>query len=564
MAPVMRFLTRPGVGRRGLTQLCLMLGLCASIACEEPVSSVRFELYAAGRDNAPQPLLTGLKGDVIEMVIVRASDPRETDVPVDFNIADGKGRLPVLPFADDYWFYVRGFVTGDSDNVPQFYGAATNISINGDDEQVVSVQIGESNCVGLNLGSAFNRDVNGSDDMKTGRLGATATRLPDGRVLFAGGASVNMDGTIGTVLDTMEVYDPKRGQFIGLPQRLLTPRAHHSATLLDDGTVLLFGGIAAMENGTPRVTATASIVNLDSLVPVQSITPPLPASEGRYQHRAVKLDDGRGSVLITGGSSANGNPLATTWRYFPADFSNGPRFLQQGDLWTPRAQHSANRIQHDPEYAMIAGGIGAAGVLSASEVFTIRPAQGSCVDPNQTPTAEVGCFQKLGANLGLGAARFGHEAVEIDDGGQVAYIGGFTNADRTEFAQQIELVDRDLNRASAGTLNTGRGEFSANLLADGSVILLGGRRGNAALTTSEILRPQRDSTKATARFDASELSADCDLSEPRYGHNAVTLEGGTVLVGAGLTASGALTLVSRRGEIYFPDVRDIGLVYPRP
>lgn len=545
-------------------RLMPILGLCTLLGCEEPVASVRFELYAAGRDNAPQPLLTGLKGDVIEMVIVRASDPRETDVPVDFDIASGKGRLPVLPFADDYWFYVRGFVTGDDDNVPQFYGAATNISIDGDDEQVVSLQIGESNCVGLNLGSAFNRDANGSDDMKTGRLGATATPLPDGRVLFTGGASVNMDGSINTVLDTMEVYDPKRGQFIGLPQRLLTPRAHHSATLLDDGTVLLFGGITAMDGDTPRTTAAASVINLDSLVPVQAITPPLPASEGRYHHRAVRLDDGRGSVLITGGTSASGDHLPTTWRFFPADFTSGPRFLQQGDLWAPRSQHSANRIQHDPEYAMIAGGVGADGVLAATEVFTVRPTQGSCVDPNQTPTAEVGCFQRLGANLGLGQARFGHAAIAIDDGAQIAYIGGFTNLERTEFAQQIELVDRDLNRAEAGTLNTGRGELSANLLADGSVILLGGRRGDAALTTSELLRPQRDATRATSRFDGSELSADCDLSEPRYGHNAVTLDGGTVLVGAGLTASGALTLVSRRGEIYFPDVRDIGLVYPRP
>ena len=550
--------------KRLMIRTAIALSLCTTIACEEPVASVRFELYAAGRDNAPQPLLTGLKGDVIEMVVVRASDPRDTDVPIDFDIASGKGRLPVLPFADDYWFYVRGFVTGDSDNVPQFYGAAANVSINGDAEQVISVQIGESNCVGLNLGSAFNRDVSGSDDMKIGRLGSTATRLPDGRVLFVGGASVNMDGTINTVFDTMEVYDPTRGQFIGLPQRLLTPRAHHSATLLDDGTVMVFGGITAMDGNTPRVTATASIINLDSLVPVQNIGTPLPANDGRFNHRAVRLDDGRGSVLITGGTSPNGDHLATTWRYFPADFSNPPRFVQQGDLWTPRSQHSANRVQHDPEYAMIAGGLSADGVVANTEVFTVRPSQGACVDPNQTPTAEVGCFQKLGANLGMGEARFGHAAIEIDDGAQVAYIGGFSNPERTEYAQQIELINRNLNRAEAGTLNTGRGEFSANLLADGSVVLLGGRRGNAALTTSEVLRPQRDSMQATSRFDGTELSADCDLSEPRYGHHAVTMNGGTVLVGAGLTASGALTLVSRRGEIYFPDVRDIGLVYPRP
>lgn len=542
---------------------CLTLLLCAVIGCEDPVASVRVELYATGRDNTVQPLLTGANADVIEMVILRAEDPRGTQVPVDLSVSAGSGTLPVLPFADDYWFYVRGFRQSDVPPIAHFYGAASNVSVGEDEGQVVSIQIGQADCVGLNLGSAYNRDPAGSDDMKSGRFGATATELPDGRVLFTGGASVDQDGNIEAVLDTLEVYDPAKGQFIGLPFRLNTPRAHHTATLLNDGSVLIFGGVVAMENGTPRLTGSASIINIDALIPVQAVSRPLPDSEGRYRHQAVRLNDAVGSVLITGGTSAAGNHLATTWRFFPPGAASEGRFVQQGDLWTPRSWHSSNRIQHDPELALIAGGIAETGVVAASEVFTLRPGVG-CVDPDQTPTPEIGCFQKLGGELGLEEARFGHQAIEVDGGRQVLFVGGYTTPDRANFAQSVELVDSGLNRTQAATLGTGRGELTASVLADQSVVLLGGRRGNTALTISERLRPQRDASGAISRYDLVELTAECDLSEPRYGHRAVTMRNGVVLVGGGLTAAGAINLVSRRGELYFPRVSDIEAVYPTP
>lgn len=542
--------------------VALLLGLVAAVGCEEAVDAVQFDLYAAGRDADPQRLFNGEAGDIIELVILRASDPIRTQTAVTLKTAKGAGRLPVLPYADDYWFYARGFDGDDPTSPPYFYGAAANVSLSEDGGTVVALQVGQANCVGLNLGSTLNRSVNGSDDMRSGRVGATATALPDGRVLFIGGATAKMDGSIDTVLDTMEVYDPKRGQFIGLPMRLNTPRAHHTATLLADGRVMIFGGVTAMNNGVPQLTASAAIVDLDAIPAVQSLTSP-PDSEGRYHHRAVRLNDAQQTVLITGGTSAGGNHLATTWRYFPGEGTTPGRFVQQGDLWVPRSWHSANRVQHDPELALIAGGLSDSGVIAASEVFTVRANGAGCVDPNQAVTAEFGCFQKLASNLGLGEPRFGHAAIEVDRGAQVLFVGGFATEDRNNFAQQIELVDRDLERAQAGTLETGRGELTANLLPNGDVIALGGRRGNSALTVSDLLRVQKDGTGNAARYVVESLPAECDLSEPRYGHRAVTTATGTVLVGGGLTASGALSLVSRRGEIYFPVVTDIPTVYPR-
>jgi hypothetical protein len=64
----------------------------------------------------------------------------------------------------------------------------------------------------------------------------SATLLPDGLVLVAGGSNGN------TVLDTAELYDPAQRTFTATAT-LTRARTDHAAVLLDDGTVLLAGGI---------------------------------------------------------------------------------------------------------------------------------------------------------------------------------------------------------------------------------------------------------------------------------------------------------------------------------
>lgn len=79
--------------------------------------------------------------------------------------------------------------------------------------------------------------------------GQTATLLHDGRVLVAGGGSgVAIDGVELPLAGTLS-FDPIRGAFTGGPV-MGTARYHHTATLLPNGQVLIAGGLGLLDSNT--------------------------------------------------------------------------------------------------------------------------------------------------------------------------------------------------------------------------------------------------------------------------------------------------------------------------
>ena len=70
------------------------------------------------------------------------------------------------------------------------------------------------------------------------RYAATASTLPSGQVLVAGGGSTT---AAGTALASAERYDPASGTWVATAS-LATGRMYATATSLPDGTVLAAGG----------------------------------------------------------------------------------------------------------------------------------------------------------------------------------------------------------------------------------------------------------------------------------------------------------------------------------
>ena len=72
--------------------------------------------------------------------------------------------------------------------------------------------------------------------LSTARYDHTATLLPNGKVLVAGGYSISSD-----YLSSAELYDPATGTWTATGA-LSTARYDHTATLLPNGKVLVAGG----------------------------------------------------------------------------------------------------------------------------------------------------------------------------------------------------------------------------------------------------------------------------------------------------------------------------------
>ena len=157
--------------------------------------------------------------------------------------------------------------------------------------------------------------------MVTGRSQHTATLLNNGRVVIAGG--ILTSGPISTGVNTIELYKSASNSFIAGPT-MLSPRWAHTATLLNDGRVLIAGGYGS------SVTAELS----DPSQPGPTVATAGNMIQFRGQHAATPLNDGR--VLLSGGDESN--PAAELFD----PVSN--TFTATGSMTTTRKVLSAERL----------------------------------------------------------------------------------------------------------------------------------------------------------------------------------------------------------------------------
>lgn len=118
----------------------------------------------------------------------------------------------------------------------------------------------------------------------------SATLLPDGRVVIIGGVSTALPNSL---TNLVEVYDPNTGTFSALGTIQL-PRRNHSATLLPDGKILVAGGWT----GTSPIPP--STPNMEIFDPATGTSEYIgDMAVARADHRVAALSNGQ--VIITGG-----------------------------------------------------------------------------------------------------------------------------------------------------------------------------------------------------------------------------------------------------------------------
>ncbi len=93
--------------------------------------------------------------------------------------------------------------------------------------------------------------------MSQNRTFHTLTLMPDGRVLAVGGEDPN--GADHVLLSTTEIFDPETHTWSPGPD-LSQPRSNHSATLMPDGGILLAGGIVTTQSGEIRPVTSIELI----------------------------------------------------------------------------------------------------------------------------------------------------------------------------------------------------------------------------------------------------------------------------------------------------------------
>jgi hypothetical protein len=315
-------------------------------------------------------------------------------------------------------------------------------------------------------------------NMSTGRSAHSATILQSGQVLIAGGNACAFHqyyySSRSCSLNSAEIYDPTGGTFSSVPGLMSAARDSHTATLLPSGKVLLAGGpgpSADLYDSTsatftatggmslPRSGHTATLLNSGKVLITggDNLTGALASAElydpatamftltgnltsARTSHTATLLNNGK--VLIVGGSQTSGS-LMTAELYDPVSGT----FSTTGSLGTPRANHTATLLANGK--VLIAGGSTGGNALASAELYDVT--SGGFV---ATGTMEMG--------------RESHVAVQLVDG-KILLAGGSLE-DYT-----AELYDPTAGTfTQTGSMAAGRSLGAAASLVDGRVLVTGG------------------------------------------------------------------------------------------
>lgn len=414
-----------------------------------------------------------------------------------------------------------------------------------------------------------NRPGTTSADLGVGVVGVTATNLTTGlpssdplydapgqSFLVAGGATA--PGGVGTrdvslMLVNTLTAETSRADRVQLQQfQMLTGRAWHSATMLDDGRVLLAGGVddAGSRTSTTEIYDPAT----------RSITPGPQLIVPRSHHTAVRLTSG--DVAFFGGIDPNGDPVEEVelFRFAPTSQPQEPNVLGPS---LAVAQRSPHAILLPDQTVLVTGGIDALGnAVQTAQVFD--PLNDDNLDGLNLPGTKDPNLTTLGSSML--EARLHGAAVPLVDG-NVMFIGGGAGAASASIeifnieTQAFEPALTDF--AGGGMPDGGRAQMIANRLGDGTVLVAGGTT-NAASGSAPLV-PQADVLRVTGRdpggtWSVETLPVNGDMITPRRNATSLVTDNGRVFVvggqdGAGAPIAGLEVFTPDGGVNYAPNVR---------
>jgi len=369
-------------------------------------------------------------------------------------------------------------------------------------------------------------------------FGHTATLLRSGYVLLVGGTNV---GGSGDYVSTVELYSPGTGTW-STTASLPEPRGSHSATLLPDGGVLIAGGITSGTDEDDRRTYVYRLLfpPLGSWTSAESIT------VRRFDHTATLLTEGR--VLIAAGKDNPSAPVITEV-YNPAVTDHDPagpmtigrRFhsatiLPDGRVLMAGGQDPAFQTLSSAElFDPVTGLFQPTGAMAVPRRFhtaTLLPT-GQVLVSGGTSGGRSGTIESS-AELydpasgqwlmtdSMNAARHSHTATLLD-GGQVLVLGG-TGASGALAQGESYDPNSGFWTPLKGPLLSPRSGHTTTMLGNGRVVAVG---GNTGFATAEVYNPETGISVTTGPIPANH----------RVGHTASLLPNGLVLVAGGFDGS---------------------------
>jgi hypothetical protein len=389
---------------------------------------------------------------------------------------------------------------------PEYTAEPTVASLEPTSEATVETSASETEVAGPTRVSATfpaTNPLRAVGGLAEARADHTATLLADGRVAVTGGISSGWDRD---ALNSVEIYDPKTRTFSS-GGRLMAPRYGHTATLLQDGRVLVTGGrgregeyVDRAEIYDPR---TGKSEWVDGML------------YGRYHASAALLSDGK--VVVIGGRAGQG--LVE----LPEVFDPATGWFENGEL-IYGANDPAPIVFRDGQIVIVGGTNERqpAEVLAVYDTsdLTFKTQAVSITTGRRARSEAASCLLADGRILVVGGKtldgvdgtievidthnyssvldsrpraqliqpRIGHSLTALRDGSALV-VGG-----RDDAGDSVATVERWLPGSNAaipiGTMAEGRSDHTATLLRDGSVLVVGGRSsGDVFLATAGIYAP---------------------------------------------------------------------------